>query len=50
MLITAMTPGPNEPTADQLQNILRLIVNDLKDLWENGKTYKVAGNHKIFGM
>ena len=36
LLIAAMTPGPTEPTAEQLQNYLRILVDDLILLYENG--------------
>jgi hypothetical protein len=31
-----MTPGPTEPTAEELQNYLKLIVDDLLKLYEEG--------------
>jgi hypothetical protein len=31
-----MTPGPTEPTAEQLQHQLKLIIDDLLNLYENG--------------
>lgn len=31
-----MPPGPTEPTAEQLQHHLKLIVDDLILLYENG--------------
>ncbi|KAJ7050737.1 hypothetical protein C8F01DRAFT_1000106 [Mycena amicta] len=36
LLPAFMTPGPREPTGIQLQNYLRLSVDDLIDLHENG--------------
>jgi hypothetical protein len=33
-----MTPGPREPTAEQLQNYLKDIVDDLIMLYERGIT------------
>lgn len=35
-----MTPGPKEPTGDQLQHLLRVIVDDLIGLYENGITIR----------
>lgn len=35
-----MTPGPNEPTAEELQNYLKLIVDDLENLYVNGLIVK----------
>ena len=31
-----MTPGPREPTAEELQEILRIIVDDLLKLYQDG--------------
>lgn len=31
-----MTPGPREPTAEQLQNYLEIVVKDLKNLYDTG--------------
>lgn len=31
-----MTPGPNEPTAEELQHYIKLIVDDLINLYVNG--------------
>ncbi|KAL4259480.1 hypothetical protein AB1N83_007669 [Pleurotus pulmonarius] len=36
LMLACMTPGPNEPTAAELQQYLRIIVNDLLDLYDNG--------------
>jgi hypothetical protein len=36
LLISAMTPGPTEPTAEQLQHQLKLIVDDLLLLYDYG--------------
>lgn len=36
MIVTSVIPGPNEPTAEQLQEHLVLPVNDLIDLYERG--------------
>jgi hypothetical protein len=33
-----MTPGPSEPTADELQEFSRLLVDDLIELETNGIT------------
>ncbi|KAG2335796.1 hypothetical protein BDR05DRAFT_953815 [Suillus weaverae] len=34
-----MTPGPKEPTGSQLQNYMRLIVDDLLQLYDKGIIY-----------
>lgn len=34
-----MTPGPTEPTGAQLQNYLKLVVDDLLQLYEEGVVY-----------
>jgi hypothetical protein len=31
-----MLPGPQEPTSQQLQNYLKIIVDDLLELYEEG--------------
>jgi hypothetical protein len=31
-----MPPGPQEPTGDQLQNHLKIVVDDLLELYERG--------------
>lgn len=31
-----MTPGPTEPNAEQMQNYLKIIVDDLIKLYEEG--------------
>ena len=31
-----MTPGPREPTAEQLQEYLRILVDNLLELFEHG--------------
>ena len=36
LLVAAMTPGPNEPTSEQLQNYMRLLVDDLLALYLEG--------------
>lgn len=36
LLVPALTPGPKEPTAEQLQQYNRLIVDDLIQLYEDG--------------
>ena len=36
LLIAAMTPGPSEPTAEQLQHYMKVIVDDLLVLYEKG--------------
>jgi hypothetical protein len=35
-ILRAMTPWPNEPTAAQLQHLLKIIINDLLNLYDNG--------------
>lgn len=37
-----MTPGPKEPTAEQLQHYLRVIVDDLIMLHEEGILIETA--------
>jgi hypothetical protein len=37
-----MTPGPTEPTCEQLQQYLTKLVDDLLNLWENGKQYRTS--------
>ncbi|KAG2365893.1 hypothetical protein BDR07DRAFT_1275808 [Suillus spraguei] len=39
LLICFMTPGPKEPTRSQLQNYMRLIVDDLLQLYDEGVIY-----------
>lgn len=34
-----MPPGPSEQTAEQLQNYLKIVVDDLLNLYENGVRY-----------
>lgn len=34
-----MTPGPTEPSGAQLQNYMKLIVDDLLNLYDNGVVY-----------
>lgn len=34
-----MTPGPKEPTGPQLQNYMRLVVDDLLQLYDEGIIY-----------
>ncbi|KAF7368195.1 hypothetical protein MVEN_00139100 [Mycena venus] len=36
LILSGMPPGPTEPNADQLQHPLKLIVDDLIELYENG--------------
>jgi hypothetical protein len=36
MFIPTMTAGPTEPTADQLQNQLEVVVDDLEVLYTRG--------------
>jgi hypothetical protein len=40
LLIPLMMPGPNEPTADELQYEVELIVNQLVDLYKHGVVIK----------
>lgn len=35
LLISLMTPGPNEPTQEQMQSYLKIIVDDLINLYTN---------------
>ena len=37
-----MTPGPREPTADQLQEYLILVVDELLQLFEEGIRHVTA--------
>jgi len=39
-----MTPGPTEPTAEQLQNYIALLVDDLIELYENGVVMKTPSH------
>jgi hypothetical protein len=36
LIISAMTPGPVEPNSEQLQNYLKVIVDDLVMLYQHG--------------
>jgi len=36
LIIAAMTPGPKEPNAEELQHILKIIVDKLLELYEHG--------------
>lgn len=36
MLISTMTAGPTEPTAEQLQSQLKYIVDELRNLYDHG--------------
>ena len=40
LILAGMTPGPKEPTAEQLQHYLKLIVDDLIMLHERGIVIK----------
>jgi hypothetical protein len=40
LLIPLMTPGPNEPTADELQYEVELIVGQLVDFYKHGVVIK----------
>ncbi|KAG1862061.1 hypothetical protein DFJ58DRAFT_657027 [Suillus subalutaceus] len=44
LLVSFMTPGPTEPTGAQLQNYLRLVVDDLLQLYEEGVVYHTPGH------
>ncbi|KAG2113236.1 hypothetical protein DEU56DRAFT_749141 [Suillus clintonianus] len=44
LLVSFMTPGPTEPTGAQLQNYLRLVVDDLLKLYEEGVVYHTPGH------
>ncbi|KAG2143644.1 hypothetical protein DEU56DRAFT_704327, partial [Suillus clintonianus] len=39
LLVSFMTPGPKEPTGSQLQNYMRLVVDDLLQLYDEGIIY-----------
>ncbi|KIJ06468.1 hypothetical protein PAXINDRAFT_91930 [Paxillus involutus ATCC 200175] len=39
LLVGFMTPGPQEPTGSQLQNYLKVIIDDLLKLYEDGVVY-----------
>jgi hypothetical protein len=39
-----MPPGPKEQTADQLQNYLKIIVDDLVMLYDDGILIEVPGH------
>jgi hypothetical protein len=41
LLICFMTPGPKEPTESQLQNYMRLIVDNLLQLYDEGVIYHI---------
>jgi len=36
LIISSMPPGPTEPTAEELQSPLKLIVDDLLMLYKDG--------------
>lgn len=36
LILSGMPPGPTEPNADQLQHFLKLIVDALLELYDNG--------------
>lgn len=40
LLVALMTPGPDEPSGEQLQRYLKLIVDDLLRLWKDGVRYR----------
>ena len=50
IMVAAMIPGPTEPTADQLQNILDIVTDDLLMLCTEGKRYKVSSENGEQGM
>ena len=35
-MLSTMTPGPNEPTAEEMQLHLKRVVNELLELYEHG--------------
>lgn len=37
LLITYMTPGPNEPNGEQLQSYQQIVVDDMLQLWDGMK-------------
>ena len=39
-----MTPGPTEPTAEQLQNYIALLIDDLIELYKNGVVMKTPSH------
>ena len=53
MLVMTMTPGPTEPTADQLQFQLQYIVDELLELYSHGiviKTPQFPGGKSVSNM
>lgn len=42
LILSAMTPGPTEPTSEQLQNYLKLIVDDILMLYNEGIIVKTS--------
>lgn len=40
MYLVGIIPGPHEPSINQINHLLRPLVNDLKDFWEHGVRYK----------
>ena len=43
MLVCTMTPGPTEPTAEQLQLHIKMLVDELLELFHNGIIVKTPG-------
>ncbi|KAF7368239.1 hypothetical protein MVEN_00144000 [Mycena venus] len=50
LILSQMPPGPQEPTGQQLQNYLKIIVDDLLKLYEDGIVVKTPEhpNGKLF--
>jgi len=44
LLVSMMTLGPTEPTAEQLQHYIALLVDDLIELYENGVVMKTLSH------
>ena len=42
-ILVGVTPGPHEPNVDTINNFLKPVVDELKELWTNGMTIKRAG-------
>ncbi|KAJ6534261.1 hypothetical protein B0H19DRAFT_840881, partial [Mycena capillaripes] len=42
LVLNGMFPGPQEPTAEQLQNYLKIVVDDLVELYEHGMVIKTT--------
>ncbi|KAF8840023.1 hypothetical protein BDN67DRAFT_693413 [Paxillus ammoniavirescens] len=48
LLVSFMTPGPSEPTAAQLQNYMKIIVDDLLTLYDKGIIYHTPQHPEEF--